>query len=144
MVKIKKWHAASVIAIIAIIALIVVLVSRKKENMTPCPPVPPGDALTSFTQDSSNCTVTCQTTDTNATVEREPGGGCRSTCKAGYVKSATTGACTVSAQVSNAVIDNMKLQLMNLTDPTMKQQMAAQIASMESQLPQKSSVQQTR
>jgi hypothetical protein len=145
MAKIKKWHIASVIAIIAIIALIVVLMSRKRENMTPCPPMPPGDALTSFTQNTSNCTVTCQTTDPNATVAREPGGGCRSTCKAGYVKSATTGACTVSAQMSSAVIDNMKLQLMNLTDPAMKQQMAAQIASMEAQLsPQKSSMPQAR
>jgi hypothetical protein len=142
---IKKWHIASVIAIIAIIALIVVLVTRKRENMTPCPPIPPGDALTSFTQNASNCTVTCQTTDSNATVAREPGGGCRSICKPGYVKSATTGACTVSAQMSSAVIDNMKLQLMNLTDPAMKQQMAAQIASMEAQLsPQKSSMPQAR
>ena len=144
MAKIKKWHIATAVAVIAIIALIVVLMSRKRENMTPCPPVPPGDALTSFTQNTGNCTVTCQTTDPNATAAREPGGGCRSTCKAGFVKSATTGACTVSVQVSNAVIENMKLQLMNLTDPTMKQQMAAQIASMEAQLPQKSSMPQTR
>jgi hypothetical protein len=47
--------------------------------------------------------------------------------------------------MSSAVIDNMKLQLMNLTDPAMKQQMAAQIASMEAQLsPQKSSMPQAR
>ena len=145
MAKIKKWHIASAVAVIAVIALIVVLVRTKRENMTtPCPPVPAGDPLTSFTQDSSNCTVTCQTTDPNATVAREPGGACRSTCKSGYVKSATTGACTVSSQVSSAIVDNMKLQLMNLTDPTMKQQMAAQIASMEAQLPQKTSAQQTR
>jgi hypothetical protein len=132
--RIKKWHIATAVAIVAIVILLVVLFGRKRENLTPCPPMPPGDILTSFTQDSSNCTVTCMTSDPNATVARDPGGPCRSTCKPGYVKSATTGACTVSAQVSNAVIDNMKLQLMNLTDPAMKKQMSDQIASMEAQL----------
>jgi hypothetical protein len=133
-IKFKKWHIATAVAIVAIVILIAVLFGRKRENLTPCPSIPPGDALTSFTQDTSNCTVTCMTIDPNATVAREPGGPCRSTCKPGYVKSATTGACTVSTQVSNAVIDNMKLELMNLTDPDMKRQMSAQIASMEAQL----------
>jgi hypothetical protein len=41
--------------------------------------------------------------------------------------------------MANATIDNMKLELMNLTDPTIKRQMTAQIASMEAQLSQKSS-----
>jgi hypothetical protein len=35
--------------------------------------------------------------------------------------------------VANAVIENMKLELMNLTDPAMKRQMSAQIAAMEAQ-----------
>ena len=133
--KIEKWHIATGVAVVvAIVVILAVLFGRKRENLTPCPPIPPGEALTSFTQDSSNCTVTCMTTDPNATAAREPGGPCRSTCKPGYVKSATTGACTVSTQVSSAVIDNMKLELMNLTDPDMKRQMSAQIASMEAQL----------
>ena len=131
MAKINKWHIAMAVAVVAL--LVVVFMSRR-EKLQSCPPVPPGDILTSFTQDTSNCTVTCQTADPNATVAREPGGACRSTCKTGYVKSATTGTCTISTQVSNAVIDNMKLQLMNLTDPNMKVQMSAQIASMEAQL----------
>jgi hypothetical protein len=133
-IKIKKWHVATAVAVLAIVILLAVLFGRKRENLTPCPPMPPGDVLTSFTQDASNCAVTCMTADPNATVAREPGGPCRSTCKPGYVKSATTGSCTVSAQVSNAVIDNMKLQLMNLTDPAMKKQMSDQIAAMEAQL----------
>lgn len=131
--KLKKWHVATIVAVLAIIALIIVLFMRRRENLDPCPPVPPGDILTSYTQ-ASNCLVTCQTADPNATVMREPGGPCRSTCKPGYVKSATTGACTVSTQVSSAVIENMKLDMMNMTDPKMKQQMTAQIASMEAQL----------
>jgi len=134
MMKIKKWHVATAIAIIAVVIMLVVLFGRRRENLTPCPPIPPGDMMTSFTQDSSNCAVTCQTSDSNATVAREPGGPCRSTCKPGYVKSATTGACTVSTQVSNAVIENMKLDMMNVTDPRMKAQLSNQIASMEANL----------
>jgi len=143
MAKIKKWHIASAVAIIAILALIVVLASRRGSRLEAptrqCPPVQPGDPLTSYTQNASNCTVTCMTTDTNATAAYEPGGACRSTCTSGFVKSAVTGACTISSQMANATIDNMKLELMNLTDPTIKRQMTAQIASMEAQLSQKSS-----
>lgn len=137
MAKIKKWHIASAVALIAILALIVVLASHRGSRLDTtarqCPPVQPGDPLTSYTQDTSNCAVTCSTTDANATAAYEPGGACRSTCKSGFVKSTITGACTISSQMANATIDNMKLELMNLTDPTMKRQMAAQIAAMETQ-----------
>jgi hypothetical protein len=138
-IKIKKWHIATAVAIVAIVILLAVLFGRKRENLTPCPPVPPGDILTSYTQDTSNCTVTCQTADPNATVARDPSGACRSTCKPGYVKSATTGACTISTQVSSAVIDNMKLDMMNMSDPKMKAQLSNQIAAMEAQLKASSS-----
>jgi hypothetical protein len=40
----------------------------------------------------------------------------------------------VSTQVSNAVIENMKLDMMNVTDPRMKAQLSNQIASMEANL----------
>ena len=133
--KIKKWHAASAIAIIAILALIVVLVSRRMGSRLDaaapqCPAIPIGDPLTSYTQ-SSNCVVTCATTDSNATVMQETSGACRSVCKPGYVKSLTTGMCSVSAQASQSTIDGLKLQLMNVTDPLMKKQLSDQITMLQ-------------
>ena len=149
MAKIKKWHAASAVAIIAILALIVVLVSRRMGSRLDaaapqCHAIPIGDPLTSYTQ-SSNCTVMCVTSDTNATVSQDSSGACRSACKPGYVKSLTTGMCTVSAQASQSTVDNLKLQLMNLTDPLMKKQLSDQITVLQARIDaSKSSMPQAR
>lgn len=149
MVKVKKWHAASAVAIIAILALIVVLVSRRMGSRLDaaapqCPAIPIGDPLTSYTQ-SSNCAVKCVTSDTNATVSQDSSGACRSTCNSGYVKSLTTGMCTVSAQASQSTVDNLKLQLMNLTDPLMKKQLSDQITVLQARIDaSKSSMPQAR
>lgn len=132
MAKIKKWHIASAVAIIAILALIVVLVYRRMGSRLDapaapqCPAIPIGDPLTSYTQ-TSNCIVTCSTADTNANVMQDTSGACRSACKPGFVKSFTTGECSVSAQASQSTIDGLKLQLLNITDPLMKKQLSDQI-----------------
>lgn len=134
MAKVKKWHVASAIAIVAIIVLIVVLVSRRGgSRLSACPAVPMGDPLTSYTQDS-NCAVNCMTTDKNATASPDISGACRSTCKPGFVKGTLTGECSVSIQTAQATIDNLKIQLMDVTDPTMQQQINNQIATMQKQV----------
>jgi len=131
MKRFKKWHVASAVAIIAVIALIVVLVSRRTgSRLTSCSAPPMGDPGTSYTQDS-NCAITCSTTDSNAMTMVDMSGACRSKCNPGFVKSTTTQMCTVSIQMAQATIDNMKVQLMDITDPTMKQQMNAQITAMQ-------------
>jgi hypothetical protein len=135
--KVKKWHIATIVAVIAIIVLIVVLATRRGSRLEvsgvkQCPAIPLGDPGTSFTQDS-NCVVTCMTTDPNANVivSQDMSGACRSTCRDGFVKSLTTGMCTVTVRESQATVDNLKLQYMNLTDPLMKQQMSAQIEMLQ-------------
>lgn len=136
MAKIKKWHIASAVAIIAILALIVVLVYRRMGSRldapapSQCPAIPIGDPLTSYTQ-SSNCVVTCMTTDMNANVMQDTSGACRSACKPSYVKSLTTGECNVSAQASQSTIDGLKLQLLNITEPLMKKQLSDQIMTLQ-------------
>jgi len=135
MAKVKKWHIASAVAVIAIIVLIIVLVSRRGSrldapNMPQCPAIPLGDPMTSYTQ-SSNCTVMCMTSDSNASVSQDASGACRSGCVPGYVKSLTTGLCTVSVQASQSTVDNLKLQLMNITDPKMKSQLSDQITMLQ-------------
>jgi hypothetical protein len=135
--RFKKWHIASAVAVLAVLALIVVLLkgNKSESKMIVCPSIPVGDPLTSFTQSQdSNCTVTCSTTDANATVAQDQRGACRSTCKVGYVKSLLTGSCTVSTQSAQSNVDNMKLQLISITDPAIRDTMTKQIAFLQSQI----------
>ena len=136
MAKVKKWHVASAVAIVAILILIVVLVSRRGgSRLSTCPAVPMGDPLTSYTQDS-NCAINCTTTDTNATVTPDVTGACRSKCKPGFIKGTLSGQCTVSLQTAQVTIDNLKIQLMDVTDPKMQQQINNQIAAMQKEVDQ--------